>query len=275
MRVGVIPDIHGNENFEIKVKNLQEANVDKIVFLGDYFDSHDPDDNFLVQRRCFNRVLELKNSNPDFYTVLLGNHDIQYLTRLGASSTSNKQWEHATEIQELLLQNRQKFDAVFVADNWIFSHAGITSNWKKCWFDDKTFSDINKTLQVSKNISCFNWQGLDPYGDDPINSCVWVRPPSLIEKGLPVYNQCVGHTVLDSEELRQYWYLKSRITNRRDFLEDYKFPALLDDQFIENPIYVFLDSSVQDMYGITDTDLSTVRIYQLLEGEVKLCQSNI
>lgn len=275
MRVGVIPDIHGNENFEIKVKNLQEANVDKIVFLGDYFDSHDPGDSFLVQKKCFNRILELKNSNPDFYIVLLGNHDIHYLTRLGASSTSNKQWEHATEIQELLLQNRQKFDAVFVADNWIFSHAGVTSNWKKRWFDDKTFSDINKTLQASKNISYFNWQGLDPYGDDPINSCVWVRPPSLIEKGLTAYNQCVGHTVLDSEELRQYWYLKSRITNRRDFLEDYKSPALLDDQLIENPIYVFLDSSVQDMYGIIDTDLSSVQIYQLLEGEIKLCQSNI
>lgn len=275
MRVGVIPDIHGNKNFEIKVKSLQEANVDKIVFLGDYFDSHDPDDSFLVQRKCFNQVLELKNSNPDFYTVLLGNHDIHYLTRLGAASASNKQWEHVTEIQELLLQNRQKFDAVFVADNWIFSHAGVTSNWKKHWFDNKTLSDINKKLQTSKNISCFNWQGLDPYGDDPINSCVWVRPPSLIEKGLTAYNQCVGHTVLDSDELRQYWYLKSRITNRREFLENSKLASFLKDQFTENPIYVFLDSSVQDMYGIIDTESSSVQIYQLLEGEVKLCQSNI
>lgn len=281
MKVGIIPDVHGNKNYEQKVASLIKAGVEKIIFLGDYCDSHDEGNNWLIQKRCLDKILELKKTNPDFYTVLLGNHDQQYLTSLGADTTvSCRQYYAATDIQEYLLANYKHFQMIEVVDNWIFSHAGVTKVWLNNPLGGSTFKyrteddpkfwkleDINKHFK-KQDLKYFNHNSFDPYGDDESEGCTWIRPPSLIRFGLKGYNQCVGHTTLneDDSELMNYWHLASRVTTGQEYYDrKYYYEHQYEKGAVDNleNKYVFLDSPDQNCFSIIDTVTNEVEVLKV------------
>ena len=281
MKVGIIPDVHGNKNYEQKVASLVKAGVEKIIFLGDYCDSHDEGNNWLIQKSCLDKILDLKKANPGFYTILFGNHDQQYLTSLGAdTSVSDRQYYAAVDIQEYLLANYKHFQMIEVVDNWIFSHAGVTKIWLNNPLGSSTFKyrtkddlkfwkleDINKHFK-KQELEYFNHNSFDPYGDDESEGCTWIRPPSLIRFGLKGYNQCVGHTTLneDDSELMNYWHLDSRVITGQEY---YDRKHYYEHQYEEGAVdnlenkYVFLDSPDQGCFSIIDTATNNVEILKV------------
>lgn len=281
MKIGVIPDVHGNKNYEQKVKSLIKAGVDHIIFLGDYCDSHSEDNNWLVQKACLDKILDLKKANPGYYTVLLGNHDLLYLPSLGADiRVSNRQFFAAADIQEYLLENYEYFQMIKVVDNWIFSHAGVSQIWLNNPLGGETFKyrvqddlkfwkldDINKHFK-NREIQYFNHNSWNSYGDNESEGCTWIRPPSLIRYGIKGYNQCVGHTTLEEGEYMDYWFLNSRVVTGQEYYDDgnYQQHQYVDDAAdnLENK-YVFLDHPEQLYYAIIDTETNDVEILKVEE----------
>ena len=76
MRIVALGDTHGRVLWKEIV--AKEKDADKIVFIGDYFDTH-YDISVDQQIQNFKEILEFKKNNMDQVVLLLGNHDFHYL----------------------------------------------------------------------------------------------------------------------------------------------------------------------------------------------------
>ena len=76
MKLIALGDTHGRTLWKQIVEKNQDA--DKIVFIGDYFDTHD---NVSVDQQIenFKDIIEFKKNNMEKVVLLLGNHDFHYL----------------------------------------------------------------------------------------------------------------------------------------------------------------------------------------------------
>lgn len=192
MKTLVLGDIHGRSCWEDIVKKEQP---DKVVFLGDYISSHEGfDSNRQIEN--FDNILKFKESNPRDVILLRGNHDIQHL--MGnvdtfecsgffplVGSWCQKQYER-------ILKNTQW---VYIVDNFLFSHAGISETW----FKDvpvENVNDINK-LPPSELFGFRPNSIWDIYGDTLTQGCTWIRPEALAKDMIIGYTQIVGHTVVE------------------------------------------------------------------------------
>lgn len=126
MKILIIPDVHGSHEWEIAKEKINEA--DKIVFLGDSFDSWSNiwDD----QGENFKNICDFKRKYPDKVKLLIGNHDFAYIsgTREGDRVSGHQYSKHA-EIRALLTANLDILDLAFEADGFVFSHAGFSKTW--------------------------------------------------------------------------------------------------------------------------------------------------
>lgn len=127
MRHVVIPDIHEKiDRLDYVVGTFDTAET-HFVLLGDYFDSftHHISE---VRRLC--TWLNSAALQPDKYTLLLGNHDIQYL--LGRKHRcSGYQSDTAATIEMMLTpETRKAFRyQAWIADDILCSHAGLSQTW--------------------------------------------------------------------------------------------------------------------------------------------------
>lgn len=276
MRVGVLPDAHGNDIILKSWDELEKKGVEKIIQLGDWVDSHVEGNNWIQQKSLLQKVLKRKEESKIPVKLLFGNHDQSYITKYGAdSNVSGHQFYVAADIQEFFDKHFDSFQAIEVVDNWIFSHAGVTQNWldaplgnyyERDIIEGKDvfwkLEDVNKAFKA-KQLKYFNHNSFDPYGNSEEESCTWVRPPSLIRFGIEGYNQCVGHTVL-TEDSMSYWNLEGRVVEAKDWYDKKKFykyqyeaenePKNLDCK------YVFIDSPENNLYAVIDTVTNEVEI---------------
>lgn len=155
MRVLIIPDIHENESWQKLIPKF--SNYDKVVQLGDWFDawSHDWEDNKPIKN--FQRGIEALKSCDNF-DILLGNHDMQYIT---GNKCSGYQAFKSKEIKNALLNNAEYLKIAVEYDGWVFSHAGFSSVWMR----KNKFSSLDEVNNVYKElIKLINLQ--KEFGDD-------------------------------------------------------------------------------------------------------------
>ena len=69
MKILILADTHGRGVWQYII---QKENPDKVIFLGDYFDSFDI--GFEDQMYNFKQILKYKQDNPLTTILLLGNH---------------------------------------------------------------------------------------------------------------------------------------------------------------------------------------------------------
>ena len=200
MKIIVIGDIHGRD---VWLNIVQDNEFDKIVFLGDYFDSFDPKLTGLNQLNNFQELLQFKRDYPDRVILLMGNHDLHYLKLVWNkySGFQSKIYPEADyyiseAIRERLLQMCYSYK------NFLFTHAGIT----KTWFQrniDKRIPKKGKTIEYKLNEafyrkpSIYNFKSgayCNPYGDEVCQGPLWVRPRSLLSDKLDGFKFIVGHT---------------------------------------------------------------------------------
>ena len=74
----IIPDVHGRQFWK---KAVGSGDYDKVVFLGDYLDPY-PDERIgeLTAQHNFEDILSYYDQHPDKVVLLLGNHDLHYLS---------------------------------------------------------------------------------------------------------------------------------------------------------------------------------------------------
>jgi len=204
MKTIVIGDIHGRPIW----KNIidKEKEFDKVVLVGDYFDSkiysaQEQIDNFL-------NIIDFKQSIREDQEVILliGNHDLHYFPEIGNSEVSGYQIDAAQEIEKVILENREHLQIAYQFGKYLFSHAGVSSV-----FLDQTFGignwivpDIAKLLNklFLDNPRTFLFNGEDPSGNDIYQTPVWIRPEALIKANFNRLKdkviQIFGHTKIQS-----------------------------------------------------------------------------
>ena len=134
----VIPDIHCRKFWR---KSIKEDKVDKVIFLGDYLDPYpneiksNPESmevksfqNITSAIKMLEDIFSLKKNNPDKYILLTGNHTDSYIWSnfSRATRTDFANWELYLNI---FLENLNLFNFVWIENDVIFSHAGISDGW--------------------------------------------------------------------------------------------------------------------------------------------------
>lgn len=246
MKVLIIPDIHCRK-FWRKALSDNTDKVDKVIFLGDYIDPY-PDEieenpelmecnNFYDSENLLimlNDIVSLKKINPNKYILLCGNHTCSYIWSnfSAATRTDRKNWKN---YHNFFLENLEYFNLVWIEDNCIFSHAGISKGWASEFlyhymkYDEGTELEKNslvfETARVLKDtqlkdfnkhyisaircISSYRWGGA-PYG-----SCEWADIREHIDlkssnteitpKGEDGIYQIFGHTQLKQPLITDKW----------------------------------------------------------------------
>jgi len=213
MKILVIPDIHQTEHYKKPVQKYFNE-VDKIVFLGDYFDFHCHPSKVVSTEKAienFEEICGLAYKFPDKIDVCIGNHDQEYITD---DMTSTYQYHNMTAISRSILSNLRFMKVAVEYDKYVFSHAGISTEYLKnnglLKKDGKprksAIDDLNYRLQINgAGFLVFNYQDMSGYGEHPSQSPSWIRPNSLL-KNAAYKNQVVGHTAIGNGKIAYYTY---------------------------------------------------------------------
>lgn len=130
----IIPDVHGRNFWKDAVVQYKNTGA-LIIFLGDYMDPYPSEKiRFDQAYENFKDIIEFKKNDPEHVILLIGNHDLHYITNSDKCRSSRYDYLHNFEICELFKQNLGLFKLMHVLDTasgkkYVFSHAGITRNW--------------------------------------------------------------------------------------------------------------------------------------------------
>lgn len=193
MKTLVLGDIHGRTIWK---DIIDFENPDKIIFLGDYVSSHDGISSE-QQIDNLNNIISYKETYPNKIILLRGNHDDQHLGYYWGECC-------ALDIKVLKCMSNKEFKEkflnltqwVYVQDDIIFSHAGISEVWLSNLFmykDIESIEDIN-TLEPCELFGFTPNKLSDYYGISVTQPLTWIRPQTLVKCNIEGYTQVVGHT---------------------------------------------------------------------------------
>lgn len=216
----IIPDVHGRSFWKKAVEGHEE---DRIIFLGDYLDPYpwefmtNYSDHMDSIRRDtfenFKEIIEFKKSHPDNVTLLIGNHDAEYMYSTEVCRC-RCDYHNYDEIQSLFRDNSKLFELVKcekVNDKYFtFSHAGLTDWWTSCYSESdepsEILNEIINDFEVSKNTytgtkteALLSAVGFSRGGWCETGSIVWsdVREWKSSDFGYQIF----GHTQLEADPI--------------------------------------------------------------------------
>jgi len=213
MKTVVIGDIHGRSLWKLIV---HQENPDRVIFIGDYFDSFDIKGE--EQLNNFLDIIEYKKSSGKEVIMLIGNHDYHYFPEVGDNGTSGYQSMFSYQISPTIDANREHLQMAYQMDEFLFSHAGISSKFLDSvfgidgWKTETIVEQINElfkykplSFQFGMAVSIKKMSFLDPYGDNEEQSPIWIRPRSLMRANRDTLRtkviQIVGHTQVKKLDL--------------------------------------------------------------------------
>ena len=202
MKYLFVGDIHNKLYIFDDVERLdKEHNFDKVIFMGDYVDDWNTDNHNSLE--TLDRVFKLKESNPDKYVLLVGNHEISYL----GHPCSGHKYLLDIIVEQKLKENLDKLDLYATVEcgkrKYVCTHAGITNDYihnvlggEKNW--EYILNDFNKDFNKYVNPSaiaylaiCSGFRG----GNSDFSSFVWCDSRELVNCKDPIIPyQIVGHT---------------------------------------------------------------------------------
>jgi len=200
MKIIALGDTHGRTIWK---QIVAKETFDKVVFIGDYFDTHEGIP-VAQQKQNFKDIIQYKEANKEKVVLLFGNHDFHYLSKVG-ERYSGYNHSHAAAIEELLLAalNMNLLQMCFHYQQFLFVHAGITKTWCRNTLGKGHFESGTILEQRINELFCTRPKKFgftpgskhDMYGDEVEQSPLWVRPDSLFVDRLDNFTQIVGHTV--------------------------------------------------------------------------------
>ncbi|MGN5954114.1 metallophosphoesterase [Sphingobacterium lactis] len=187
-------DIHGRSDWKMFI----DTQFDYIVFVGDYFDNEKIDGH--IQISNFLEIIEFKKKFPNKLKLLIGNHDLQYLSGIDELCTG---WQENLDsaINKILEENLKYLQPSFTFNNILFTHAGLTKSFSKRVGLNLRYIDKSLQTLFDKNRQAFQLFGDSINGDTVEQSPCWVRPGPLLNDKLDGINQVVGHTKQETIQL--------------------------------------------------------------------------
>lgn len=207
MKILVIGDIHGRSNWKfkgdieqlVKFPNLA-TNYDKYIFLGDYVDSFTETNAVILHN--LKEIIQLKKNYPDKIVLLLGNHDLQYMFNYNNHGCSGYRPQMYQELHKLFKENKNLFQPVYQIQNYLFTHAGVTTTWLQKITEETTVKhkvNINRNMDevinemfIAYDSKLFN-VGRCRGGYYPSGGPFWADKHESSNAILPNYHQIVGH----------------------------------------------------------------------------------
>lgn len=227
MKILSISDIHGLDLWKDAVfgedRDVSDHffAVDHVVFLGDYVDSYTKTDDEIVTN--LQEIIAFKLMNPTKVTLLIGNHDINYMKWIPGAfhGCSGYRHSYANRVMELFKNNIEHFQvAAEFGENLgrvLYTHAGITDTWLKKYFkkymdlkhtdipDDATLADkLNSMLDMDGNLRTLLMIGQSRGGRSEVGGPLWAHFTDFDEVSWPDteqvrtdiplgFHQVVGH----------------------------------------------------------------------------------
>lgn len=148
MKTVIIPDIHNNYAWAEAV--IDREKPDKVIFLGDFFDSYGDEAN---DEMVVNTAKWLQQSvNQPNRIHLFGNHDIWYSCgdpRVHCPGNN----EHKRWLINCYFKDWNKIRPYYWLDNWLCTHAGLTRPlWEALESSYITVQDLMLDTMNSKDI---------------------------------------------------------------------------------------------------------------------------
>jgi len=203
MNVLIIPDVHGRTFWKEAVEN---TDAQKIIFLGDYVDPYYYQEG-ITDRQAIDvlvQIIDLKRSRPEDVVLLLGNHDMQYVSDIYLEEAcSNRYCYELSQTLEDLFRNNHDFFQIaeeikISKKNFLFTHAGVTQTWAKENEDllpELTAENLNRLLQSDEGIRALAQVGRIRGGRYKSGSVVWADVDEMMEsEPFPNCFQIFGHT---------------------------------------------------------------------------------
>lgn len=193
MKIIVIGDLHGRDIWKTILE--KESDFDKIVFIGDYFDTHD-DISAATQIHNFKEIIDYKKNSNKKVIVLIGNHDFNYFNGCYDPAIKGVQMGAMSAITYELELNKSLMTMAYKMGNILFTHAGVSKTFltQNNWDEKQPIDEfINDLWKYTPRVFFFN--GWNNIGDDKTQTPIWIRPRSLMKdsKSLGLI-QVVGHT---------------------------------------------------------------------------------
>lgn len=200
MKIVAIGDTHGRDLWK-KVVEKELKSSDKMVFIGDYFDSFDmPIHQQIIN---FHEILELKENNPDKVELLFGNHDYHYMSGINEEYSG---YRHAMRIHMHMrlpeLVSKRILKMAYSHNDVLFTHAGVSSVWaeRNGVDEDNNIANSINELFINQPLRFGFTPGrnFSNTGDDVTQTPIWIRPRSLYNVGVEGWIQVVGHTTQEN-----------------------------------------------------------------------------
>jgi len=201
MKITAIGDIHGRETWKDIVTDNPSSHF---VFLGDYLDAYDIEEISEEESvENFYQLLDFKKGNSNKVTLLIGNHDFQYLYYpFGATNAMSK--KYLPEIREIFRDNKNLFQFAYQRKNYLFLHGGLTNSWVKEHLDYLTKiglkpdkSNIGEIIDKAGQelIGRYALSEVSYYRNGPklYGGPLWCDHRELVADNLDNYHQITGH----------------------------------------------------------------------------------
>jgi len=210
MKIIALGDTHGRNKW--KEITAKEDDADKVIFIGDYFDTHDQGHSPNRQIENFKDILAYKKANPNKVILLFGNHDFHYIRNIG-ETYSGYSAGYAHDIGELidLVIKEDLVQMCYLHDKFFFSHAGLTKTWAEKFIGNSNpminevlVQGINDLFKYTPNVFKFRMgNNLSQTGNDVTQGPIWVRPVSLLKDMVDGITCVVGHTTVKRLDLNE------------------------------------------------------------------------
>jgi|694.fasta_scaffold14722_24 hypothetical protein len=201
MKTVILGDTHGRSLW--KLITHQEKDADRIIFIGDYFDSFDISG--VEQLHNFREIIEYKETSGKEVVLLIGNHDYHYFPEIGYTGTIGYQTRIAPSISQIIDENRHHLQMAYGFGEYLFTHAGVSPVFMDEVFGSNGWSKENVVVDLNELFKhkpkAFDFNGFESSGDNITQTPIWIRPRSLMvsnkkhDRSLKKdYIQIVGHT---------------------------------------------------------------------------------
>ena len=207
----IVPDVHGRAFWREPVLQGDYAHV---VFLGDYTDPYpheyiSPAEAMSV----FEEIVDFAALHPEKVTLLLGNHDMHYVSPLYGSIAQSSRYNYALldRVNNLYQKHKElfalAFDATYEGVECLLTHAGVSEVWlheHRQLVGAPTADNINSLADSTDGILALADVGYERGGWALSGSPLWADCHEVASSPLPDDGdnvapfQIFGHTQMGS-----------------------------------------------------------------------------
>lgn len=238
MKTISIGDLHGRSNWlqiediSILMKSTFEPDFDKYIFVGDYCDSFTVSNVEILHN--LKQLIEFKKKYPEHVVLLLGNHDIQYMSHNFPYIISGYRPEAHYDLYDIFSRNRELFQTAFQVNNYLWTHAGVNKTWYDEQFE-KLKKKISQKFDVFELADILNiahdreyyemWiNGIERGGAHKTGGPFWSHITEMKSEPIDNYIQIVGHTWVKEKHYHEVnettgvWFIDCITRKKTDYL---------------------------------------------------------